>query len=211
MTAKPWFGNTKNIYCIGRNYREHAKELNNPVPTKPIIFLKSPSSLRSLDPCEMAYAHEEYDFEAEIILVLKDHLKLNTQPHFSNLAGLSLGLDLTRRQVQSDLKKQGHPWAIAKNFKGAGVLSSLASLDGLTNETNIEFSFHVNDELKQLGHSQEMIFSPLTILTEILKGVELFPGDLVFTGTPKGVGKIKIGDKLSLVSKTLKINDHGYL
>ena len=211
MPELPFFKDTKNIYCIGRNYREHAKELNNPIPDKPLIFLKSPASLRSLEPVGMAYADEVFDYEAEIVLVLKDHLKLNTLSNSRNLAGVCLGLDLTRRQVQSDLKSKGHPWTLAKNFKGSAVFSSLSPIDKISLENNIEFSFYLNDELKQSGNSKDMMVSPMKLLDEILKGVELFPGDLIFTGTPKGVGKVKVGDKLRLLSQDLQVDETGYL
>ena len=211
MSQNIWFQNSKNIYCIGRNYAEHARELNNPVPKNPLIFLKSPASLRSLAPIQMAYADEEYDFESEIVLVIKDYLYLNSRSKFSNLAGICLGLDLTRRKIQSELKSKGHPWTLAKNFKGSAILGSIAPIDKLTVGTNIEFSFYLNGKLKQHGQSQDMIASPLKILDSILESVELFPNDLVFTGTPKGVGKLKVGDELRFVSPTLDIDEHGYL
>lgn len=211
MESTSRFAETKNIYCIGRNYTEHAKELGNPVPDSPIIFLKSPAALRSLKPTEMAYSLEEFDFEAELVLVLDKHLPLNASTSFSDLAGISLGLDLTRRQVQSQLKAKGHPWALAKNFKGSAVLTNMALLTDITEQTNIEFSFYADDKLKQQGHSKDMLFSPIHLLNELLKSVELFPNDLVFTGTPKGVGKIKVGTKLRLECPTLNIDETGYL
>ncbi|MFK7823118.1 MAG: fumarylacetoacetate hydrolase family protein [Oligoflexales bacterium] len=211
MSENVWFKDTKNIYCIGRNYTEHAKELNNPIPNNPLIFLKSPAALRSLEPVEMAFAGETYDYESELVLVMKDHLELNTRSMFTNLAGICIGLDLTRRDVQSELKSKGHPWALAKNFKGSAILGKVASLEKITSQTNIEFTFYVNGEVKQHGHSHNMIFSLLSILDSILKSVELFPNDLIFTGTPKGVGKVEVGDHLRFVSPTLEIDESGYL
>lgn len=194
----------RNIYCVGRNYVEHALELNNPVPTEtPVIFLKASSSLRSLDDAAHngAFADETFHFEAELVLLVGAHVPLGSlQPGRETecLQGFGLGLDLTRRGVQSELKKEGKPWTLAKSFAGSAVVGPMLRLDEPEVLADLGFSLAVNGERRQTGHVSQMLFDIPFQLRYLNSFAALLPGDLLFTGTPKGVGECRKGDAIKL-------------
>jgi 2-keto-4-pentenoate hydratase/2-oxohepta-3-ene-1,7-dioic acid hydratase in catechol pathway len=194
-----------NVYCIGRNYQDHAQELNNPVPTEPIIFLKSPAALRAFDEPGIAFANEVFAHEVELVLLLeKDPAK-----EWSKVAAISLGIDVTRREVQTSLKTQGLPWTKAKSFKGSGILSPFVAVDRFPDRDNIKFSLHVGGSLKQEGQSRDMIFSIPHLIAELALFHDFEDGDLVFTGTPSGVGSLRAGDAFRLTFGDLGISYEG--
>ena len=198
------------IYCIGRNYQDHAKELNNEIPTKPVVFLKSAASLRGLEPSPMAFADERFHHEIELVLKIGKNIRLgetiNVEEAVSHLA---LGLDLTRREIQTELKSKGLPWTLAKSFAGSAVIGSLVKFDAKIKFSDIDFSLTVNDVLKQEGHTRDMMFDVSYLLDYLASFQELNEGDLIFTGTPKGVGPIEVGDTFVFESRALKIKEHG--
>ncbi len=198
-----------NIYCVGRNYVEHAKELQNEVPSEPVIFLKAPSSLRLLAKGPLAFAEESFHHEVEIVLLIGKDLALGSSAGLDAIASISLGLDLTRRGVQDQLKKKSLPWTIAKSFAGAALLQPFRRLQSVPEA--IDFSLAVNGETKQRGHTEQMIFSFVKVLDYLLLHQPLYAGDIVYTGTPSGVGPLKKGDRLHIQSSALGIDAEGVL
>jgi 2-keto-4-pentenoate hydratase/2-oxohepta-3-ene-1,7-dioic acid hydratase in catechol pathway len=187
-----------NVWCVGRNYREHAAELGNEVPTQPIVFLKASSSIRALESGALAHADEEFHHEAELVLLLGAAIPLGGLPRPELLAtvrGLGLGLDLTRRGYQSELKKKGLPWLMAKSFAGAAPVSEFVAEFDLE---RVEYSLDVNGERRQYARVSDMIFDVPSLLAHLAASHELRAGDLVFTGTPKGVGPMRKGDTFRL-------------
>jgi 2-keto-4-pentenoate hydratase/2-oxohepta-3-ene-1,7-dioic acid hydratase in catechol pathway len=189
----------RNIYCIGRNYAEHARELGNAIPEEePVIFLKSSSSLRALQPSSpLAFADETFHFECELVLLVGSHVplgKLEAGSERQCLEAIGLGLDLTRRSKQSELKKAGLPWTVSKSFSGSAVVSPMKKLDSTFDLDDIEFDLRVNGELRQHGHTDMMLFNVSHQLRHINSMAPLLPGDLLFTGTPAGVGEMRQGD-----------------
>lgn len=184
-----------NIYCIGRNYVEHAHELGNAVPPQPIVFLKSGACLRGLEASPMAFAGESYHHEIELVVEVGAHVTMGSG--FAPVSRIALGLDLTRRQVQADLKTQGLPWTLAKSFKGSAVLAPLITADGI-DLTALSFELLVNGVSKQRGDTSLMLFPVAQIIRYLLSFNDLKKGDLIFTGTPAGVGPIRVGDHFEM-------------
>ncbi|MCB1585354.1 MAG: fumarylacetoacetate hydrolase family protein [Xanthomonadales bacterium] len=164
------------VVCIGRNYVEHIKELDNETPSEPVIFCKPNSAIS--DEIDLD-KNDEIHYEGEICFVV-----VNNQ-----LAGVGFGLDLTKREVQSKLKTKGLPWERAKAFDGSAVLSDFVEFDG--NTQNIHMQLLIDGELKQYGGYDLMLYKPQQILEEIIRFMTLEDGDVIMTGTPKGVGKIQ--------------------
>lgn len=187
------------IICIGRNYSEHAKELNNPLPIVPIFFMKPDLALLSKN-APFFYPDFTKDLHYECELVLKiNKVGKNISAKFaeSYYDEIGLGIDFTARDLQEKCKNAGLPWEIAKSFENSAPISekfvSLSELD----KNNIEFSLLKNDLLVQKGNSKDMIFSFNAIICYISQFMTLKTGDLIFTGTPAGVGPVSIGDKLT--------------
>ena len=202
----------ENIYCIGRNYKKHALELGNEIPSEPVVFLKANSSLRGLDESDkLAFPQEVFHFEAEIVLLLGQDLSLGKKSDLSVLSGLALGVDLTRREKQTDLKKRGLPWTLSKSFQGSALLGTFYPLNHFPNPHEIEFSLHLDGKLKQKGNSKNMIFSLTEIINYINSFSALKKGDLIFTGTPEGVGEITKGQQIHLEFLNLNIIEKGTL
>lgn len=187
-----------NVWCVGRNYKKHAEELGNALPAEPLIFLKASSSIRPLVTGVLAHAEETFHHEAELVLLIGEPIPLGGLPRgelTSKVHGIGLGLDLTRRGLQDKLKKQGLPWLMAKSFAGAAPISDFVSEFDLA---NVEYSLSVNGDRRQYARVADQIFDAATILSYITSSHELLPGDLIFTGTPEGVGPIRKGDRFRL-------------
>ncbi len=184
------------IVCVGRNYAEHAKELGNEVPEKPVIFLKPVSS--------MIYSGEKIihpDFstdmhhEVELVLLIGETIKDASLIEAENaIAGFGVGLDMTLRDVQNELKKKSHPWTIAKCFDTSAVVSDFVFKAEKHLTLDEEISLTVNGAIKQKEKLNKMIFNPEEIVQYISSLMTLEKGDLIFTGTPAGVGKVNRGD-----------------
>ena len=193
------------IICIGRNYAEHAKELNNAVPEDPIVFLKPPSALLiNNKPLYYPEFTRDIHYELEVVLKIGKNGRY-VQPEFASeyFQQISLGIDFTARDLQAKCKKNGHPWEIAKGFDGSAALGPFISLDKVEGES-IGFKLQKNGETVQDGNTRDMIFSFEDIIVYVSKFFKLQMGDLIFTGTPAGVGPVVIGDKLegSLLTKS---------
>ncbi len=186
------------MVCVGRNYAEHAKELGNEVPEKPVIFLK-PNSSVIFSGEKIIYPNfsNEMHHEVELVLLIGKTIK-NADSNLAEQAITSygVGLDMTLRDIQSELKKKGHPWTIAKCFDSSAVLSEFISKQDYKLNLEEEITLKVNDEVRQKEKLNKMIFNPVEIVEYISSLMTLEEGDLVFTGTPAGVGKVEKGDKL---------------
>ena len=187
-----------NVYCIGRNYAEHARELGNEVPTSPVVFLKSTASLRGLHASEMAHADESFHHEAELVVLIGAAVPLNGGAGWEVVSALGLGLDLTRREVQNQLKSKGLPWTAAKSFAGSGVLTPMVAKNRFADLNHIEFTLTVEGELRQRGDTRMMLCDIPQLLTHLASAHPLQVGDIVYTGTPAGVGPIRRGDHFVL-------------
>jgi len=169
------------IVCIGRNYVDHIKELNNKVPEQPVIFSKHNSSISEVVRFQPGHV---IHYEGEISFIVHD----------GKIAGVGFGLDLTMRDVQQQMQKNGLPWDRAKSFDGAALFSDFVRFDGDLSTLQLELS--INGELKQQGSYELMINKPEFLLEEIGSFMTLQDNDILMTGTPKGVGPINPGDEL---------------
>ncbi len=186
------------IICIGRNYTEHAKELKNPVPKKPVFFLKPDTSLLIRNR-PFYYPDFSSDIHYELELVLKiskngKNISMEFAPDYYHEIGL--GIDFTARDLQQECKEKGLPWEVAKAFDHSAAISELVLLDSLPDKNKISFRLDLNGQTVQKGLSTDMIFNFNTLIAHVSKFITLRAGDLLFTGTPEGVGPVNIGDKL---------------
>lgn len=187
------------IFCIGRNYVAHAEELKNAVPSSPIIFMKPVSSIVPAGQVIHHPVQGELHQEAEIVILIGKAGRVDTEEQAGEfIEGIGLGLDLTLRDVQKDLSGQGLPWERAKAFDDSAPLGGFIAYNGHVNFSDLTFSCHVNGKLRQRGDSQLMIFSIPQLLKAISQSWRLLPGDLIYTGTPAGVGPLVVGDKISV-------------
>jgi len=186
------------IFCIGRNYVDHAKELNNPVPKQPLIFMKPPSALLvNNKPLYYPKFTEDLQYEAEIVLkISKNGRHVQSQFAHKYYNQVAFGIDFTARDLQSKLKEKGHPWEIAKGFDGSAGLSQFINIINLKNPKNIGFHLTNNGKIIQKGETKDLIFDFDYLITYISQFFKLQQGDLIYTGTPAGVGPVKIGDVL---------------
>ncbi|NND09395.1 MAG: fumarylacetoacetate hydrolase family protein [Saprospiraceae bacterium] len=185
------------LICIGRNYRDHASELNNPVPTRPLIFMKPPSALLlNNKPFYYPAFTQDLQHEVEVILKISKNGR-HIQPAFASgyYQEVGLGIDFTARDVQSELKSKGHPWELAKAFDHSAVVSSFMPL-GARDPHALSFHLTKNGEIVQQGNTADLIFDFDYLITYISQFFKLQMGDLIFTGTPAGVGPVQIGDEL---------------
>ena len=190
------------VFCIGRNYAEHARELSNVVPTKPVVFIKSASCLvRPGEKIHFPKHGKELHHEVEVVVRVGREGKPQTEKDaLSFVSHITIGLDLTLRDVQQELKKKGLPWEIAKAFDQSAPVGEFVPYDGSLDLSNISFGCKVNGIQKQRGNTGDMIFSIPRLLVELSKIWVLRPGDLIYTGTPSGVGPLKIGDNIEVES-----------
>lgn len=189
------------VVCVGRNYAEHAKELNNPIPTEPLLFIKPTTSIVSSNggfsiPQNQGSVH----YEAEIALLIGKQLSgaITEKQATEAIAGFAPALDLTLRDVQSTLKEKGWPWEIAKGFDGACVLPPFIPASSYNDLTNIDIRFSINGNVRQEGNSADMLTPIISLIQYITQYFTLLPGDVILTGTPKGVGELHRGDQLEL-------------
>ncbi|EKT4467197.1 fumarylacetoacetate hydrolase family protein [Pseudomonas putida] len=189
------------VVCIGRNYAEHAKELDNPIPSEPLLFIKPGSCVVPLEggfkiPSDRGAVH----YEAEIAVLLGK--PLSTHPSEEEvrdaISGFAPALDLTLRDVQARLKEKGLPWELAKSFDGACVLPPFVVADSFEDLADIGIRLSINGQVRQDGNSALMLNPIVPIIQHIAAHFSLQPGDVILTGTPAGVGPLEVGDELVL-------------
>jgi 2-keto-4-pentenoate hydratase/2-oxohepta-3-ene-1,7-dioic acid hydratase in catechol pathway len=186
------------IICIGRNYADHAKEMKSELPSEPIIFMKPDTALvKEGTDIYLPDFSSEIHFECELVVKINKAGKF-IQKEFAKhyYSEITLGLDLTARDLQSKCKEKGLPWEIAKSFDNSAPISTKWIHVDDIDLTDLNFQFFQNGELKQNGFTKDMIFSIDELIAYVSKFITLKTGDLLFTGTPAGVGALKIGDKL---------------
>lgn len=186
------------IFCIGRNYAGHAKELNNDIPEEPIIFMKPKSALvQNHTPFYYPEFTNELHYECELVVRIGKNGKYIQEKHAPNyFNAFTVGIDFTARDIQNVLKSQGLPWEKAKSFDNSAAVGKFVEVPNGQKISDINFSFMRNKEVVQKGNSNEMIFSINKIISNISNYFSLNIGDLIFTGTPAGVGECVVGDVL---------------
>jgi len=186
------------IVCVGRNYAEHAKELGNDVPQKPVVFLKPSSAvIFSGDKIEYPSFSEDMHHEVELVLLIGNKIKNASLEEAENaITGYGVGLDMTLRDIQSELKSKGHPWTISKCFDTSAVLSEIVLKADFNLTLQEEIFLEINGEERQRDRLNKMIFKPAELVEYLASLMTLEEGDLIFTGTPKGVSKVERGDKI---------------
>ncbi len=188
---------TRNIYCIGRNYDAHARELNNPVPDRPVLFIKPLASLSFDGVILLPPFISEPHYETELVVAIgKKGKNIKEEEALNHVAGYGLGIDVTARDIQHELKKASHPWFLAKGLDTFAQVSSFIAADAVDDPQNIIFTMNLNGKRKQTGNTSKMVFSVKEQIAWLSRFVTLQPGDLLFTGTPEGVGSLKGGDIL---------------
>jgi len=186
------------IIAIGRNYAEHAKELNNPVPTIPVIFMKPDTALLKDN---KPFYHPEFsqDIHHEIELVLKiskEGKHINEKFAANYFEEVALGIDFTARDIQSKHKEKGLPWELAKAFDNSAPVSNFLPKNQFADLYNIIFKLDINGQTRQQGNTKDLLFSFERIIAFVSQYITLKKGDLIFTGTPEGVSKVAVGDRL---------------
>ena len=187
------------ITCIGRNYASHAKELNNPIPEEPVIFMKPDSSLiRNNQPFFIPDFSTDVHHEVELVVKINKlgkHIDKKFAHKYYNEIGI--GIDFTARDLQSKLKEKGLPWEKAKGFDGSAPLGKFVPKSTFSDIENINFHLDINGKRVQTGNTSNMLFSIDTIIEHVSKYFTLKIGDLIYTGTPEGVGPVNAGDRLA--------------
>jgi 2-keto-4-pentenoate hydratase/2-oxohepta-3-ene-1,7-dioic acid hydratase in catechol pathway len=186
------------IFCVGRNYFDHAKELGNDVPDEPVIFMKPKSALlQAHTPFYYPEFTNELHYEAELVLRVSKNGKY-IQDKFANkyYDAISVGIDFTARDIQNELKEKGLPWEKAKAWDNSAVVGKWIPMADLKNKKEINFTLQKNKEQVQEGNSADMIFDFDYIVSYISNFFSINIGDLIFTGTPAGVGEVVVGDEI---------------
>jgi len=183
------------IICIGRNYAEHAKELNNAVSVSPVVFLKPKSSLLQGTTFYYPEFTKDLHYECEVVVkICKNGKHIKEKFAKSYYQQITVGIDFTARDLQQQQKEKGLPWEIAKAFDGSAVVGKFIDIPADVQAVN--FSLHKNNLLVQEGHTKDMLFTIDYIIAYVSQFFSLHTGDLIFTGTPAGVGPVSIGDQL---------------
>lgn len=198
------------IICVGKNYAEHAAELGDAIPEKPVIFIKPPSTLRlgstSESPLELSLPLHSADIHHEVELVFRidrDGYKMSLEEAEEALGAVTVGLDVTLRDLQSDAKKKGGPWTIGKVFRDAAVIGPWIESSDFPKTMNQEFTLTINGVRKQCGRAKQMSHSPAACLAYVSQFFPICRGDILFTGTPAGVGPVTVGQTATLSFATI--------
>lgn len=186
------------IICVGRNYADHARELNNEVPTEPVIFLKPDSAILKDGkafylPDHLGGVHHELEI---VLRVCKNGKHISPKFAADYYDQIGLGIDFTARDLQTKLKNKGLPWELAKGFDGSAVLGDFVPKSQLSDMANLKLELRVNGEKRQEGNTSDLLFSFEAIIAFVSQYFTLRQGDLIYTGTPAGVGPVQSGDKL---------------
>lgn len=190
----------RNIFCIGRNYAAHIAELGNRAEESPVVFLKPTSALNGPgQPIQLPAHSQEVHYETELVLLVGQGGKaIPTQSAWAHIAGFGLGLDLTARDLQTQAKQGRLPWAVSKGFDCAATVTQFIPASHFNPSDSIHFEMHLNGVLKQQGDTRHMLFPIPEIINYLSSVFALQAGDLIFTGTPEGVGPLSAGDFVKL-------------
>ncbi len=185
------------IICIGQNYKKHIEELNSEFPNEPVFFMKPESSILRNKDFFLPDFSNNIHHEIEVVLHINRlgrHIQSKFAHRYYNAIGI--GLDLTARDLQENCRSKGLPWEICKSFDGSAVMSEFVKIEDIEDTNSIDFNLAINGEIVQVGNTSDMVFNFGQIIEYVSKFVTLKIGDYIFTGTPAGVGKLNIGDKL---------------
>lgn len=186
------------ILCLGRNYREHAAEMNAEIPETPVVFLKPSTALTENDSVVVIPPFSlELHHEIELVVVIgREGKAIDRSRAFDHVAGYAVGLDMTLRDIQAEAKKKGLPWSVAKGFDTSAPVSAIVPRELIPDPHGLDIALMVNGSMRQQSNTSNMIF-PIDYVVSYLSNVfTLEPGDLIFTGTPEGVGPVHPGDVL---------------
>ena len=187
------------IFGIGHNYKKHIAELGSAIPTEPVVFSKPDTAiLRNNDAFYIPSFTDNVHHEIEVVIKICKVGK-NISHEFAPLyyKEIGLGIDFTARDVQQKLKEKGLPWDLAKGFNGSAPISKFIPLSSVDDLQNLDFRLEINGETRQIGNTSDMIFDVNELIVFLSKYFTLKTGDLIFTGTPQGVGKVSVGDRLA--------------
>jgi len=195
---KAFFG--AKAVCVARNWRGHIQELGNEEPEQPVFFIKPSSALCSLsEPIRLPTWSQDVQHEVELALLIDNRLhEASVAEVQAGISRCALSIDLTARDIQTALKAKGLPWEKAKAFDCSLPIGPWISLDGIGPLSEVELRLSVNGQLRQCGQIKQMIHSPFALVSEASRYFTLLPGDVVVTGTPAGVGRLRVGDQLKL-------------
>lgn len=195
------------IICIGRNYAEHAKEMNSPVPVEPVFFLKPDTALiKDNQPFFLPDFSNDVHHEAELVIKISRAGKhIDEKFAHKYYEEIGIGIDFTARDIQTKCKEKGLPWEKAKAFDGSAPLGKLIPKSKFASMDNISFHLNINGNTVQKGNSSDMIFSFDKVIAYVSKFITLKTGDLIYTGTPEGVGPVEAGDKLEAFIENEKL------
>jgi len=186
------------IFCLGRNYREHAKEMGSEVPQEPVVFLKPTTALLDDgEPIRLPSFSSDIHHEVEmVVLIGREGCNIALADAMEHVAGYGVGLDLTARDLQAVAKAKGLPWAVAKGFDGSAPVSKFVRAASVPDPHGLDLSLTRNGEVKQSSNTSQMIFRVDQTIAWLSRIFTLTPGDLIYMGTPEGVGPIQAGDEL---------------
>ena len=195
------------LFCIGRNYADHAAEMNSPVPSKPMVFLKPSTALvRNGGEVILPAMSNEVHHEVELVAVIgKGGKNIPEAGALGHVAAYAVGLDMTARDIQAEAKKKGHPWSVAKGFDTFAPLGELVPAQKIPDPQRLSIELRVNGEIRQQGSTANMIFPVARLIAYCSSIFTLLPGDLIYTGTPEGVGPVQTGDILEASVKGLPL------
>ena len=193
---------TARVFCIGRNYAEHVKEMGAPKPSEPVMFMKPATSLvPEGQPLVLPQGQGSVHHEMELVIAIgREGRVIAREQALACVAGVTLGIDLTLRDLQSKLKQAGQPWERAKSFEGSAPIGKFVATSARLDIQNIEMRCTVNGTLRQQGNTRDMLFPVAEIIAFLSSHWRLLPGDLIFTGTPAGVGPLASGDRITIES-----------
>ena len=186
------------IVCVGRNYADHVREMNAPLPEKPVLFLKPASSIvHNGGVVRRPSFSNDLQHEVELVIAIgRSGKDIPEEKAAEFIAGYGVGLDMTLRDVQTEAKKKGLPWAVAKGFDTSAPISHFAERDTVQNPDELQMSLRVNGELRQSANTRTMIFRVNNLISYISSVFTLEAGDLIYTGTPEGVSTVVPGDSI---------------
>ena len=199
------------IICVGRNYTDHIEELNNARPDAPVIFLKPETAqIRAGEPFFYPDFSKDVHYEVELVVKI-NRVGKNIEERFAHkyYDEIGVGIDFTARDLQSELKSKGLPWELAKAFNGSAPVSEFVPISEFDDIQNLNFSLELNGEKRQNGNSSMMLYRINYLISFVSKYFMLKKGDLIFTGTPKGVGPVQIGDRLTAYIEDKKLLELG--
>lgn len=186
------------IICVGRNYAEHARELGNEVAEEPVLFMKPDSAvMQRNNPFVIPTFSNDIHYECELLLKIGRHGKcIEEEFAYRYISEIGLGIDFTARDVQQELKAKGLPWEKAKAFDGSAYIGDFKAVTDISNLGELKFELHKNDAIVQSGNTADMVHSIPKLIAYISQYFSLKIGDIIFTGTPSGVGPVRPGDEL---------------